>query len=154
MRETSLVRELLAYFLKYFDHLYQNPEYHITNSKTSGANVINASITVTGPEVSWLIANDRGQMQLSLAYSPAVTRELVLDLLIRQYLDGHDEIQYLSAAGELRWVRDNEQRLTDLFSDQSTIESVCEELRALRRSNAEKYWGPATTRGSKSEPPA
>ncbi|GAA1699865.1 hypothetical protein MMUR_26400 [Mycolicibacterium murale] len=61
------MRELLEFFLKYFDHLYQNPEYHITNSKTSGANAINASIMVAGPEVSWLIANDRGQMQLSIS---------------------------------------------------------------------------------------
>ena len=140
------MKALLEFFLKYFDHLYQNPKYHITNSKTSGANAINASITVTGPEMSWLIANDRGQMQLSLSPTQLQSPENWFWIsLLRQYLDGRDEIQYLSAVEELRWVRDNEQRLTNLFSDHSTVESVCEELRALRRSNAEKYWGPAKT---------
>ena len=93
-------------------------------------------------------------MQLSLAPTRLQSPENWFWVsLIRQYLDGHDEIEYLSAADELRWARDNEQRTTALFSDHSTIESVCEELRALRRSNAEKYWGPATIRGSKSELP-
>ncbi|ANW65692.1 hypothetical protein BCA37_20885 [Mycobacterium sp. djl-10] len=136
------MRELLEFFLKYFDHLYQNPEYHITNSKTSGANAINASITVTGPEVSWLIANDRGQMQLSISPTRLQSPENWFWIsLIRQYLDGQDEIQYLSATEELSWARDNDQRLAELFSDGSRIKTVCEELRVRRRSNAEKYWG-------------
>lgn len=147
------MRELLEFFLKYFDHLYQNPEYHITNSKTSGANAINASITVTGPEVSWLIANDRGQMQLSISPTRLQSPENWFWIsLIQQYLEGQEEIQYLSAAEEIRWARDNEQRTTELFSDHSTIESVCEELRALRRPNAEKYWEQAATGHSKSDP--
>ncbi|MGB3482944.1 MAG: hypothetical protein WBB07_12110 [Mycobacterium sp.] len=143
------MKALLELFVKHFEFLYSNSANRITNSKASGANAINASLTVTGPELSWLIVNDRGQMQLSLA----PTRLLSSDnwfwvSLIRQYVDALDEIQYLPATGELNWVRANEQRVADLFSDPSTIENVCAELRALRRANAEKYWGPAATGGS------
>ena len=59
------MKALLEFFLSYCDHLYNNPEYRITNSKTSSANAVNASITVTGPDVSWHIANDCGQMRCS-----------------------------------------------------------------------------------------
>ncbi len=61
------MKTLLEYFLKYFDVLYLDPRYHITNSISSGIATNNASLTLTGPILSWQLANDRGQMLLSVA---------------------------------------------------------------------------------------
>jgi hypothetical protein len=60
--------------------------------------------------------------------------------LIKQYLDNDDEIEYLLAADEIGWVRENSGRLEQLFADDSKLESTCDKLGALRRSNANKYW--------------
>ena len=56
---------LLEFYLQYLDYL--NPRYRITNSSTSGVATNDASLTLTGPETSWQIANDRGQILFSFA---------------------------------------------------------------------------------------
>ncbi|WP_324666716.1 Hypothetical protein MUW33_4084 [Mycobacterium canetti] len=135
------MKTLLEYFLKYFDVLYLDPRYHITNSISSGIATNNASLTLTGPILSWQLANDRGQMLLSVAPTRPETSDKWFSVsLVKQYLNGDDEIEYLSAAEEIEWVRENGDRVEQLFFDAVTSETTCELLRTLRRSNASKYW--------------
>ncbi|MBW0014980.1 hypothetical protein [Mycobacterium sp.] len=132
---------LLEYFLKYFDLLYLDSRYHITNSSTSGAASINASLTITGPILTWDLTNDRGQFLLSVAPTVLATADNWFTVsLIKQYLNGQDELDYLSAEDEIAWFRENGQQVEELFSDGSKMETVCETLRSLRRSNADRYW--------------
>jgi hypothetical protein len=134
------MRSLLEFFVKYFDFVYLDPRYRITDSETGG-DTINASLTLTGPSFTWLLVNDRGQMQLSLAPTRLATdRNWFWVSLIKQYMDNDDEIDYLSAPEEIRWMRENGDRVEQLFSDDSTIETTCDNLKALRRTNANKYW--------------
>ncbi len=64
--------------------------------------------------------------------------------LIRQYLEGHQDIEYLSATDEISWFAQNRQRVTELLSDSGTIEATCAKLQDLKRSNADKEWGIAS----------
>jgi hypothetical protein len=137
------MRTLLEFFLKNFDFLYLDSRYRITDSKTRG-DAINASLTVTGPILTWFLVNDRGQMQLSIAPTRSLTpRNWFWASLVKQYLDDVPEIEYLPIEKEIEWARSNIQGIEQLFSDTSTLEDTCDKLRALRRSNADKYWGPA-----------
>jgi hypothetical protein len=134
------MRSLLEFFLSYFEFLYLDPQYRITDSKTGNAR-INASLTVTGPVITWLIVNDRGQMQISVApTSLATPRNWFWVSLIKQYVNKEAEIHYLSAEDEVDWVRQNLSRVEELFSDPATLEAECDKLKALRRDNADKYW--------------
>jgi hypothetical protein len=135
------MKTLLEYFLKYFDVLYLDPRYRITNSSTTGVASNNASLTITGPVLSWQLTNDRGQFLLTVAPTALATPDNWFTVsLIKQYLNGQDEVDYLSATDEIAWIRENGERAEELFSDASTIETVCETLRSLRRSNANTYW--------------
>jgi hypothetical protein len=135
------MKTLLEYFLKYFDVLYLDQRYHITNSSTSGVASNNASLTITGPTLSWDLANDKGQFILGVAPTALATSDNWFSVsLIKQYLNGQDDIEYSSAADEIAWVRENGGRVEQLFSDASTIEIICDRLRSLRRSNANRYW--------------
>jgi hypothetical protein len=134
------MRTLLEFYLNYFDFLYLDPRYRITNSKTGNA-TINGSLTVTGPIITWLVVNDRGQMQISLAPTClASPRNWFWVSLIKQYINHEPEIEYLSATDEVEWMRQNAARVEELFSGSSTVANVCEELKELRRANADKYW--------------
>jgi hypothetical protein len=135
------MKTLLEYFLKYFDVLYLDPSYHITNSITTGVASNNASLTITGPILSWDLTNDKGQFILGVAPTALATPDNWFSVsLIKQYLNGQDEIEYSSAADEIAWVRENDGRVEQLFSDASTIETICDTLGSLRRSNANRYW--------------
>ncbi|ORB84772.1 hypothetical protein B1987_14350 [Mycobacterium kansasii] len=135
------MKTLLEYFLKYFDVLYLDPRYHITDSSTSGVATNNASLTLMGPVLSWQLTNDRGQILLNTAPTEAMASDNWFTVsLIKQYLNGDDEIEYLSAADEIAWMRDNRRRVEQLFSEVRTIDTICETLRTLRRSNANRYW--------------
>jgi hypothetical protein len=135
------MKTLLEYFLKYFDVLYLDSRYRITNSNTTGVASNNASLTITGPILSWDLANDKGQMLLGVAPTALATPDNWFTVsLVKQYLNGQDEIEYPSAADEIAWIRSNGERVEKLFSDVSEIETICETLRSLRRSNANKYW--------------
>ena len=125
---------------RYFDLLYLDSRYHITNSSTSGAASINASLTITGPILTWDLTNDRGQFLLSVAPTVLATADNWFTVsLIKQYLNGQDELDYLSAEDEIAWFRENGQQVEELFSDGPKTETVCETLRSLRRSNADRY---------------
>jgi hypothetical protein len=135
------MKTLLEYFLRYFEILYLDPRYHITDSSTSGVATNNASLRLTGPILSWSLTNDKGQIVLYVAPTELATASNWFRVsLIKQYLDSDDEIEYVSAADEIGWVRQNSGRLEQLFADASKLESTCEKLAALRRSNANQYW--------------
>jgi hypothetical protein len=135
------VTTLLEYFLKYFDVLYLDPRYHITNSITTGVASNNASLTITGPILTWELTNDKGQFILGVAPTSSATPDNWFTVsLIKQYLNGQDEIEYSSAADEIAWIRENGKGVEQLFSDASAFETTCDTLRSLRRSNSDKYW--------------
>jgi hypothetical protein len=136
-----VVKELLEFYLKYFDFLYLDSRYRLSDSKTDG---VNASLTVTGPNLTWSIVNDRGQIQLAIVPTNMPGNGFWISL-IKQYLSGSEDIHYLSAVEEIEWARVNIRRIDELFSVTSDLESTCGTLRALMRSNAEKQWGPAAT---------
>jgi len=137
------MRTLLEFFLKYFDFLYLNPQYRIVDSKTGGER-INASLKVQGTDLTWSLVNDRGQMQLSVSPTRLSASDSWFWIsLIRQYVLGRDEIQYLPVMEEIEWARANLEPITRMFSDVSTVEATSEALRALRRANADKTWGTA-----------
>ena len=134
------MKTLLEFYLKNFAFLYLDPRYRITDSKTEG-DAINASLTVSGPILTWLLANDRDQMQISIAPTRLATaRNWFWVSLIKQYVDKEPAINYLSALDEIDWIRQNEPRVEQLFSDPSALETICDELKALRRANANNYW--------------
>ena len=134
------MRTLLEFYLNYLDFIYLDPRYRITDSKTGGER-INASLNVTGPILSWSLVNDRGQMQVSIAPTCMSTeRNWFWVSLLRQYLNGDSEIEYLPAPDEIQWMRENSDRVEQLFGDKSTAEASCEKLKDLRRSNANQYW--------------
>ncbi|CPS10328.1 hypothetical protein [Mycobacteroides abscessus] len=136
------MKALLEAFLRYFDFLYLDPTYRISDSKTDDAGV-NAAIIVSGENLTWRIANDRGQLQLSVAPTQLPEQGFWISVL-RQYLDQIDDVQYLPAVEEVAWARENIKRIDGLF-DPFFLESTCEGLRKLMRSNAEKEWGPAAS---------
>ena len=132
------MKPLLEFYIRYFDFLYLDPRYRFTDSSTDGAN---ASLTVAGPDLTWVITIDKGQPQLSI--SPTRLRGNGFWIsLVRQYTCGHDYIQYLAVSDEIEWARENIDQIEQLFSDPANLEATCNKLRALLRSNGEKQWGP------------
>jgi hypothetical protein len=137
------VTTLLEFFLKYLDFLYLDPHFRITDSSTSGVANNGASLTLTSPRTTWQISNDRGQVLIGIAPTKlAAQRQNWFRLsIIRQYLDDYDETNVVSPIDAVAWVRDNRDRIDDLFSDTLAAES-CAALIALEDANAVKYWGP------------
>ena len=134
------MRALLEFFLTYFDFLYLDPRYRITDSEAA-TDRVNASLTVTGPTLTWALTNERGQMQIAVAPTHLLApRNWFWVSLIKQYLDKEAEIQYLPAPDEAHWMRENGGRVEQLFSDASTLEAICDEIKVLRRANANSYW--------------
>jgi hypothetical protein len=134
---------LLEFFLQYLDFLYLDPRYRITNSSTSGIATNGASLTLTGPETTWQIANDRGQILFSVAPTKlaGLPRNWFRLGIIRQYLDGYDESRTVTLTETVNWARQNRSRIDELLSDTAASVS-CEALTALEDANALKYWGP------------
>jgi hypothetical protein len=139
------VKTLLDFYVRYFDFLYLDPRYHITDSTTSGDPTINASLRLTGPVVSWELSNDRGQTGIAiaptrLAKSPDNWFRISL---VRQYLDNYDETNVVTPEATVAWIRDNLNRLEALFSNANAARA-CEELLALAKLLATRYFGPPT----------
>ena len=138
------MKTLLEYFLRNFDFLYLDPSYRITDSSNAGIATINASLTLTGPVLSWQIANDRGQMLIDVAPSRMKAPENWFRVpIIRQHLDHVDERNITQPDETVVWIRENLSRIEDLFSDASVAES-CDSLKNLEEANATRYWGPPT----------
>ncbi|MDO3126490.1 hypothetical protein P5V43_05165 [Mycobacteroides abscessus subsp. bolletii] len=141
------MKTLLEFYLRHLEFLYLDPRYRITNSTTAGVAAINASLTLTGPVLSWSIANDRGQIQFGVA--PTARAESgdswFRISLVRQYLDGVDETIPVSVDATVFWIRENKDRIEELFSDVN-VDHSCKELINLARALADKYWGPPVSR--------
>ena len=137
------MKTLLEFFTAYFDFLYLDPRYRITNSRTSGVATIDAGLTLTGPVLSWSLHNNRGRLGFGVAPTQlAATPDNWFRIsIIRQYLDGYDETNVVAPAATVAWTRDNLGRIEELFSEASTDRS-CRALIALEESLANKYFGP------------
>jgi hypothetical protein len=136
------VKKLLEIFLRHFEFIYAEPRYRFTDSRTHAPN---ASLTVSGPDVTWWITLDRGQLELSVSPTRLPGDSFWISL-IRQYVRGDDDIRYLSAAEEIEWAQTNLEQIERLFSEASDVEAVTHALADLRRKNGEKRWGPAASR--------
>ncbi|MDB2215641.1 Uncharacterised protein [Mycobacteroides abscessus subsp. massiliense] len=141
------MKTLLEFYLRNLEFLYLDPRYRITNSATTGVATNNASLTLTGPVLSWSIANDRGQIQFGVAPTArADSADSWFRIsLVRQLLDGVDETVPVSVDAIVFWIRENKDRIEELFSD-ANVDRSCEELINLARALADKYWGPAVSR--------
>ncbi len=137
------VKTLLEFYLQYFEFLYLNSQYRITDSTTSGDPAISAPLTVTGDVISWDLSNNRGQIGVGiaptrLAKSPDNWFRVSL---VRQYFDDYDETSVVSPEATAAWIRKNPGRIEALFANDKASRS-CEELIALAKSLANKYFGP------------
>jgi hypothetical protein len=137
------MKTLLEFFMRYFDFLYLDPRYRITDSTTSGAASIDAGLTLTGPVISWSLHNNRGKIGFGVAPTQfAASPENWFRIpVVRQYLDDYDETNFPSPEATVAWIRDNLGRIEELFSDTSAAGS-CKALIALEESLATKYFGP------------
>jgi hypothetical protein len=135
------VKKLLEVFLRHFEFLYADPRYRFTDSRTHAPN---AWLAVSGPDLTWWITLDRGQLELSVSPTRLPGDSFWISL-IRQYLEGDDDIRYLSAAETIDWARENVGQIERLFSEASDVESITHALADRRRRNGEKYWGPAAS---------
>ncbi|GAA4537647.1 hypothetical protein GCM10023161_14850 [Mycobacterium paraffinicum] len=135
---------MLQFYLQYFDFLYLDSRYRITDSATSGNPTINASLTIAGPSLTCHISNDRGQIGVTFAptKSTEVPDNWFRASLIRQYLDNYDETNTVSSEAMAAWIRDNLERIEDLFSD-AKADGSCKELLNLAKLLADKYFGPS-----------
>lgn len=136
------MKNLLEFFLYYFDFLYLDTRYRITDSMTSGNPTINASLTLTGPVISWELTNERGQVRFAIAPTQLAKSpdNWFRASLIRQYLDDYDEMNFVSPEETVAWIRDNTSRIEELFTDDKAASS-CENLLSLAKSLASKYFG-------------
>jgi hypothetical protein len=135
------VKKLLEVFLRHFEFLYADPRYRFTDSRTQAPN---AWLAVSGPDLTWWITLDRGQLELSVAPTRLPGDSFWISL-VRQYVRGDDDIRYLSAIEEIDWARVNLGQIEELFSEASDVESITCALADLRRKNGEKHWGPAAS---------
>ncbi|WP_231989300.1 hypothetical protein [Mycobacterium sp. 852002-51613_SCH5001154] len=111
---------------------------------TSGDPTINASLTLADPSLSWDISNDRGQIGVTFAptKSAAVPDNWFRASLIRQYVDNYDETNTVSPGAIVAWIRENLERIEDLFSD-AKADGSCDEVLNLAKLLADKYFGPS-----------
>lgn len=141
------MKTLLEFYLRHLEFLYLDPRYRITNSRTTGVATNNASLVLTGPVLSWSIANDRGQILFDVAPTARADSgdSWFRISLVRQFMDGVDEAAPVSVDATVFWIRENLERIEELFSD-ANVNRSCEELINLARALANKYWGPAVSR--------
>jgi hypothetical protein len=147
VEEPSKVKTLLEFFAAYFDFLYLDARYRITDSTTSGVATIDAGLNLTGPAISWSIANNRGQIHIAVAPTRlAQSRDRWFRVsLVRQYLDDYDETNRVSPPETVRWIRDNLDRVEELLIGENADHSF-EELNALAEALSIKYFGPVKSR--------
>lgn len=137
------MKTLLEFFIKHFDFLYLDARYRITDSKTSGVATIDAGLTLTGPTMTWSLANNRGCLEFGVAPTQfADSSEWWFRVtLIRQYLDNYEETNHASPEATTAWISDNLERIEELLTGPEADRSR-EELKALAKELANKYFGP------------
>ncbi|QIV80409.1 hypothetical protein [Mycolicibacterium frederiksbergense] len=136
------MKTLLEFIVRYVQVLYLNPAYRFTDSRTRGLADIDASVSISSDQLRWEIANDRGQIGITVAPLRYANDENWFWLsLIRQYLDGGSDTEQGSSLDLAEWLTQNLVRVEALFADEATAPDVCAKLVALRRSNSYKNWG-------------
>jgi hypothetical protein len=137
------VKTLLAYLCNHFDFLYLNPQYRITDSGAGGNATDTATLRFSGPLASFWFSNERGRIFCDVAPTKLASQENWFRIpIVRQYLDGLEEANAISAKEAADWVRENFARIEDLFTDEAVGRS-CEEMTSLERISAQKRFGPA-----------
>jgi len=137
------MKTLLAFIYNHFEFLYLDPRYRFTDSRTSGAATIDATLRLSGPLTSYWLSNDRGQIFCDVAPTKFDSSKSWFRIpIVRQHLDGLDETKPIAAAETAAWVRDNLSRIEALFTDEAVAES-CTELSSLEKASADKRFGPA-----------
>jgi hypothetical protein len=102
---------------------------------------IDAGLNLTGPAVSWSIANNRGQFRIAVAPTAQPSDHWFRVSLVRRYLDGYDETNAVSPSEEVRWIRENLGRVEELLTGTNAASSH-KDLEALAKTLAIKYFGP------------
>jgi hypothetical protein len=137
------MKTLLAFLYNNLEFLYLNSRYRITDSSTTGSQTDRASLTVTGSTMTVDLTNDRGKIRFEIAPTKFLnSRTWFRVTTVRQYLDGVDETNSVPSKETAAWLRDNFERVEELFSDGSVTNS-CSALDELRHSNAVKWFGPS-----------
>ena len=140
--------ELLRFLIHYLDFLYLDPDVRFADSKSSGSATADAWLVLEGPRVKWQLANDRGQVTLSVtrnAASPHFYRVGVVE----QFLDGGPErIPSGLTPEQSEWLRTNRSRVEELFEDEATAERSGAALKDLMKQNAiARGYNPPSVRG-------
>jgi hypothetical protein len=137
------LKTLLAHIYNYFEFLYLNPRYRITDSSTGGTATSDATLRFTGPQASFWFSNERGRIYCDVAPTRNATRENWFRIsIVRQYIDGLDEASAMPQKETAEWVRNHIGRIEALFSDETAARS-CQALSDLERLSAQKRFGPA-----------
>jgi hypothetical protein len=135
---------LLEIFLGYFDFLYLDPQYRITDSSTSGSPTIDAQLVLTGQPLSWSITNDRGHILVAAAPTANSAPENWFRLsVIRRHLDGTSTPSPFNAEAA-DWLRANVVRIEGIFKDEATAIESCAALVSLENAVADEMFGPST----------
>ena len=136
------MKTLLQFIVQYAGFLYLNPNYRITDSSTRGLPDIDASVSFSGDRLKWEIVNDRGSIYfVAVPLFQNSGDDWFALPLIRQYLEGGDDVGAGSPADQASWLSSNLGRVEQLLTDESTSVDVREGLAALRLSNSSKKWG-------------
>lgn len=135
------MKTLLEFIIQYAGFLYLDPRYRITDSSTRGIPEIDASISFSSEQLKWDIINDRGSIYFAAVPVFQNGSDWFALSLVRQYLEGGDDIGASTPAEQAQWLSANLYEVEQLFADKSTSTRVCDELAALRRSNSSKKWG-------------
>ena len=100
------MKSLLAFFYNNFGFVYLEPSYRLTDSETTGSAVDRASLTITGPQLTIRLINERTTMQCVVAPTQNIgPKNWFWIELIRQFLDGIDATTPVSAKELATWCR-------------------------------------------------
>lgn len=117
------MKTLLDFILHNVEVLYLNPTYRFTNSKQRALCETDASISLTGDALRWTITNDRGQIYFTVVPLESVKNWFWLSL-IRQYLQGGDEIQVVAPLDDANWHQIISTASSNCFQRMSHISRV------------------------------
>lgn len=137
------MKTLLEVFVRYFDFLYLDPRYRLTDSSTSGSADADAQVVLTGDVLTWSFSNDRGQLTLGVAPTLHLAPENWVRLpIIRKHLDGNQVPDGILTTEDIEWLKANISRVESLFADPETSQKSCKELITLGNQVAAELFGP------------
>ena len=135
------MKSLLAFFYNNFAFVYLDPSYRLTDSETTGSAVDRASLTITGPQLTIRLINERTAMQCVVAPTKNIgPKNWFWIELIRQFIDGIDATTPVPAKELANWFGENLSRVEALFAEETSDDS-CAALSEMRLANAIKEFG-------------